>query len=36
VHLTYNHPFHRTTLFTLSNFALIAMWVFFFLPPMGF
>ena len=33
VHLTYDNPAHRTALFALSNFAVLAMWVFFFLPP---
>src|SRR6185437_325325 len=34
VHLTYDNPTHRTALFALSNFAVLAMWVsFFFVPP---
>jgi hypothetical protein len=33
VHLTYDNLTHRTVLFALSNFAVLAMWVFFFLPP---
>ncbi len=33
VHLTYDSPAHRTTLFALSNFAVLAMWLFFFLEP---
>ncbi|HEY0105069.1 MAG TPA: MAPEG family protein [Rhizomicrobium sp.] len=35
VHLTYDNPTHRTALFALSNFAVLAMWVFFFIPPGG-
>ncbi|MEI9888231.1 MAG: MAPEG family protein [Rhizomicrobium sp.] len=35
VHLTYDNPRHRALLFALSNFAVLAMWVFFFLPPGG-
>jgi hypothetical protein len=35
VHLTYDNPTHRTVLFALSNFVVLAMWVFFFLPPGG-
>jgi hypothetical protein len=30
VHLTYNNMRHRMTLFALSNFVVILMWVFFF------
>ena len=33
VHLTYDNPTHRTVLFALSNFAVLAMWVFFFIAP---
>jgi len=33
VHLTYDSPSHRTILFALSNFAVLAMWVFFFISP---
>src|SRR5665213_4612672 len=33
VHLTYDNLRHRMTLFALSNFAVIAMWLFFFLQP---
>lgn len=33
VHLTYDNATHRTVLFALSNFAVFAMWVFFFIPP---
>ena len=35
VHLTYDNRVHRTLLFALSNFAVLAMWVFFFFPPGG-
>ena len=35
VHLTYDNRIHRTFLFALSNFAIVAMWVFFFFPPGG-
>jgi hypothetical protein len=35
VHLTYDNPTHRTALFALSNFVVLAMWVFFFLAPGG-
>jgi hypothetical protein len=35
VHLTYNDRAHRTFLFAASNFVVLAMWVFFFLPPGG-
>ena len=35
VHLTYDTPSHRTVLFALSNFAVVAMWVFFFISPGG-
>lgn len=36
VHLTYDNPTHRAVLFALSNFAVLAMWVFFFfVPPNG-
>ncbi len=35
VHLTYDNRVHRTLLFALSNFAILAMWVFFFFPPGG-
>ncbi len=35
VHLTYDNPLHRTTLFALSNFAVLALWVFFLFPPGG-
>ena len=35
VHLTYDSPTHRTVLFALSNFAVLAMWVFFFISPAG-
>ena len=34
VHLTYDKRSHRTALFALSNFAILAMWVFFFIPPL--
>ena len=34
IHITYNHVFHRLTFFVLSNFAVIALWVLFFLPPL--
>ena len=30
--ITYNNVFHRLTFFTLSNFAIIAMWALFFWP----
>ena len=30
VHLTYNRVVHRLTLFALSNFVVISMWVAFF------
>jgi hypothetical protein len=30
VHVTYNHVMHRLGLFALSNFVVIAMWVWFF------
>ena len=30
VHLTYDNPLHRTTLFALSNFVVLAMWALFF------
>lgn len=33
VHITYNNVLHRLTMFALSNFALIALWLFFFFPP---
>lgn len=32
VHLTFNNVLVRLTLFALSNFVLIAMWVMFFVP----
>ena len=35
VHLTYDKRSHRSILFALSNFAVLAMWVFFFVPPLG-
>ena len=35
VHLSYDNLRHRMTLFALSNFAVIAMWVFFFFEPMA-
>jgi hypothetical protein len=35
VHLTYDDPRHRAVLFALSNFAVLAMWLFFFFPPGG-
>jgi len=35
VHLTYDNRRHRTFLFAVSNFAVLAMWVFFFFPPGG-
>ncbi len=35
VHLSYDKRAHRAALFALSNFAVLAMWVFFFLPPLG-
>jgi hypothetical protein len=35
VHLTYDNRTHRTFLFAVSNFAVLAMWVFFFFPPGG-
>jgi hypothetical protein len=35
VHLTYDNPGHRTALFALSNFAVLAMWGLFFLAPGG-
>jgi hypothetical protein len=34
VHLTYDNLRHRMALFALSNFAIFAMWVFFFFEPM--
>jgi hypothetical protein len=34
VHLTYDNLRHRMTLFALSNFAIFAMWAFFFFEPM--
>jgi len=33
VHLTYDNPTHRTVLFALSNFVVLAMWALFFLAP---
>jgi hypothetical protein len=36
VHLTYDNRTHRTFLFAASNFVVLAMWVFFFVPPGGF
>ncbi|MBI1331030.1 MAG: hypothetical protein GC166_14130 [Alphaproteobacteria bacterium] len=30
IHLTYNNVFHRLSVFALSNFALIGLWVLFF------
>ncbi len=33
IHITYNNVMHRLTMFALSNFALIALWLFFFFPP---
>ncbi len=35
VHLTYDNRAHRTFLFAVSTFAVMAMWVFFFFPPGG-
>jgi hypothetical protein len=35
VHLTYDKLSHRMTLFALSNLTVFAMWLFFFLPPVG-
>jgi hypothetical protein len=34
VHLSYDNLRHRMTLFALSNFAVFAMWAFFFFEPM--
>ncbi|HEY1632202.1 MAG TPA: MAPEG family protein [Rhizomicrobium sp.] len=34
VHLSYDNFRHRMILFALSNFAVFAMWVFFFFAPM--
>ncbi len=31
VHITYNNVLHRMTVFALSNFALMALWLMFFL-----
>lgn len=35
IHVTYNHVFHRLSFFVISNFALIALWVLFYMPPLG-
>lgn len=32
VHITYNNVTHRLVFFTLSNFAVVAMWAMFFWP----
>jgi hypothetical protein len=32
IHVTYNNVYHRLIVFSLSNFALIAMWGLFFWP----
>jgi hypothetical protein len=34
VHLSYDNMRHRMVLFALSNFAVFAMWAFFFFEPM--
>ncbi len=35
VHLTYDNRVHRDLLFALSNFAVAAMWLYFFFAPAG-
>jgi hypothetical protein len=32
VHVSYNNPIHRVTMFAISNFVLAALWVMFFFP----
>lgn len=32
VHMTYNHVMHRVAFFALSNAALAAFWIYFFIP----
>jgi hypothetical protein len=34
IHVTYNNVYHRLTVFTLSNFVVIAMWALFFIPKL--
>jgi hypothetical protein len=35
VHLTYNNVFHRLTMFAISNFVLVTLWILFFFPLMS-
>jgi hypothetical protein len=32
VHVTYNNVIHRLTMFAVSNFILVALWIMFFFP----
>lgn len=34
VHITYNNVIHRLTMFAVSNFILVTLWIMFFFPVM--
>jgi hypothetical protein len=35
VHVTYNNVIHRLTMFAVSNFILVTLWIMFFFPVVG-
>jgi hypothetical protein len=35
VHITYNNVIHRLTMFAVSNFILVTLWIMFFFPVVG-